>query len=148
MIEQLIIVRHGETEESATGVAQGWLHGTLSELGIGAVAIYTLRQPRIYEVAASVIIDANPPRFLDSQVQEVVETGTGSYWYNKEYYETQYKVIVSRAVSQHVVDKLGLAHDASFLGVDRVKDPEKRRLAMEAADAAALVDCQSGSIEV
>jgi broad specificity phosphatase PhoE len=33
MIEQLILVRHGETEENAAGIAQGWHHGTLSDLG-------------------------------------------------------------------------------------------------------------------
>lgn len=33
MIEQLILVRHGETEENLAGIAQGWHHGTLSELG-------------------------------------------------------------------------------------------------------------------
>ena len=33
MIEQLILVRHGETEENLAGIAQGWLHGTLSDLG-------------------------------------------------------------------------------------------------------------------
>jgi capsular exopolysaccharide synthesis family protein len=109
---------------------------------IGAVSLYTLRQPKVYEVAASVIIDANPPRFLDSQVQEVVETGAGTYWYNKEYYETQYKVIVSRAVSERVVEKLGLAHDASFLGLDEIRDPEKRRKAIEAADAPAMLQAK------
>ncbi|MDQ6801427.1 MAG: histidine phosphatase family protein [Acidobacteriota bacterium] len=33
MIEQLILVRHGETEENAAGIVQGWHHGTLSDLG-------------------------------------------------------------------------------------------------------------------
>jgi broad specificity phosphatase PhoE len=33
VIEQLILVRHGETEENAAGIAQGWNHGTLSDLG-------------------------------------------------------------------------------------------------------------------
>jgi glucosyl-3-phosphoglycerate phosphatase len=33
MIEQLILVRHGETEENAAGIVQGWNHGTLSDLG-------------------------------------------------------------------------------------------------------------------
>jgi broad specificity phosphatase PhoE len=33
VIEQLILVRHGETEENVAGIAQGWHHGTLSDLG-------------------------------------------------------------------------------------------------------------------
>ena len=33
VIEQLILVRHGETEENLAGIAQGWHPGTLSALG-------------------------------------------------------------------------------------------------------------------
>jgi len=33
VIEQLILVRHGETEENVAGIAQGWNHGKLSDLG-------------------------------------------------------------------------------------------------------------------
>src|SRR5262249_32568707 len=98
-----------------------WLIAAFTAVVVGAVSIYTLRQPRIYETSASLIIDVAPPRFLDNQqVQEVVETGAGNYWYNKEYYETQYKVIVSRAVSERVVEKLSLDQDAAFLGLDKV----------------------------
>jgi capsular exopolysaccharide synthesis family protein len=104
---------------------------------VGLAAIYTLRQPKIYEASTSLIIDSTPPRFLDSQVQEVVDTGTGSYWYNKEYYETQYKVMTSRAVSQRVVDKLGLATDLSFLGLDKIRDPNERKKALANVDAPA-----------
>jgi broad specificity phosphatase PhoE len=38
VIDQLILVRHGETVENATGIAQGWKDGTLSELGQRQVA--------------------------------------------------------------------------------------------------------------
>src|SRR5262249_12424427 len=94
---------------------------------------YTLRPPKNYEAAASLIIDATPPRFLDShQGPGGGESGSGSYWDNKEYYETQYKVIQSRAVSERVVEKLGLAHDVAFLGREK----------METADAPALLQAK------
>ena len=35
---ELILVRHGETVENVTGIAQGWKDGTLSELGTQQVA--------------------------------------------------------------------------------------------------------------
>ncbi len=107
---------------------------------LASVALYTLRQPRIYKATASLIIDLNAPRFLEnSQVQEVVETGTGSYWFSKEYFETQYKVLVSRAVSQRVVDKLGLQNDLAFLALDRVQDKTLQERLLQSADAVALL---------
>jgi capsular exopolysaccharide synthesis family protein len=93
-------------------------------VGTFAVAVLvtllvTLRQTKIYAATATIIIDLNPPRVLNKeQVQDVVESGTGGYWYSKEYYETQYKVITSQAVAQRVVDKLELSRDLRFLGID------------------------------
>jgi succinoglycan biosynthesis transport protein ExoP len=115
-----------------------WLVGAVTLLVLAAVSIYTLRQPKIYEASTSLIIDASPPRFLDNtQMPEVVESGTGNYWFNKEYYETQYKVIASRAVSERVVEKLGLEHDLAFLGLDKVRDAEQQKKAVANADATA-----------
>ncbi len=89
-----------------------------------AFGAYLLRSPKIYQATSSIIIDNSAPRYLDNnQVQEVVDSGTGMYWYNKEHYETQYKVIVSRAVSKRVVAKLGLDNDVAFLGLTKIKDP-------------------------
>ena len=51
-------------------------------------------------------------------VQEVVESGSGGYWYSKEFYETQYKVLTSRTVAQRVVDRLQLGQNLKFLGLD------------------------------
>jgi len=102
--------------------------------------MYTLRQPKIYQATASLIIDSSAPRYLDNnQVQEVVESGTGTYWYNKEHYETQYKVIVSRAVSKRVVEKLGLDSDLAFLGLMNTKDPAAQKQELARADAIAVL---------
>jgi len=43
----------------------------------GAVALHTLRQPRIYGASTSIVIDAAPPRILDAQVGDVSEPGAG-----------------------------------------------------------------------
>lgn len=80
--------------------------------------VVTLRQTKIYDATCTIIIDLNAPRILDKdQVQDVVDTGTGGYWYSREYYETQYKVISSRAVAQRVADHLALGKNAAFLGL-------------------------------
>lgn len=104
----------------------------------GALAV-SARATRIYDAACSLIIDVNPPRVLDKeQVQEVAESGT-AYWYTKEFYETQYKVINSRGVAERVVQQLDLAQNAKFLGVDKIRDVAEREKAMKKADPAAAL---------
>jgi polysaccharide biosynthesis transport protein len=86
--------------------------------------IVTLRQTRIYDATCTIIIDLSAPKVLDKDsVQEVVESGSGGYWYSKEFYETQYKVLTSRTVAQRVVDKLQLGQNLKFLDLDGIQDP-------------------------
>jgi broad specificity phosphatase PhoE len=47
VIEQLILVRHGETVENAAGIAQGWKDGVLSDLGRQQVARLAERIARL-----------------------------------------------------------------------------------------------------
>jgi capsular exopolysaccharide synthesis family protein len=83
-------------------------------------AIYTLRATKIYDATCTIIIDLTAPRVLEQdQMKDVVDSGTPGYWYSREYYETQYKVLTSRAVAQRVSDKLQLGANARFL---RVRD--------------------------
>jgi succinoglycan biosynthesis transport protein ExoP len=111
-----------------------WLILLVFGLVVGGTTLYTTRQPRVYSAQISLIIDAKEPRFLDNQIQDV-NSDTGSYyWANKEYLETQYKIIQSRAVSQRVVEKLGLAGDAEFLGVTRISDVKQRQEVMARMD--------------
>jgi capsular exopolysaccharide synthesis family protein len=101
--------------------------------------LFTLRQTKVYAATATLVIDLNAPRVLDKEsVQDVVDTGTGGYWYSKEYYETQYKVITSRAVAQRVVEKLGLKANDRFLGIDGL-DEAKREEARQKLDPADLL---------
>src|SRR5262245_37827957 len=48
--------------------------------------------------------------------KDVVELGTGSYWANKEFYETQYRIIQSTPVAQRTAEKLGLQYDPDYGG--------------------------------
>ena len=113
-----------------------WIVLAIAAVITVAVGLYTLRQPKVYSATTSVIIDVTAPRFLDSQVQEVVDNGGSSnYWFNKEYYETQHSVITSRSVASRVVDKLGLQTDASFLGVERMPAGPARDDVMRSFDA-------------
>lgn len=112
--------------------------GTLAAVLVG-VGIYTARQPKVYSASTNVIIDVTAPRVLDNQVPEVMDNNSSSYWYNREYYETQHRVITSRSVSNRVAEKLGLQSDLAFLGLTSVADPQKRADAMKAIDAVGLL---------
>jgi len=106
---------------------------------IAAVMLVTLRQQKIYAATATLIIDLAAPKVLDNnQVGEVVDSGSGSYWFSREYYETQYKVIASRAVASRVVAKLHLATDLRFLQLDKIEDPVAREKKRQSIDPIAI----------
>jgi capsular exopolysaccharide synthesis family protein len=75
--------------------------------------VYTYRQPRIYEATCQVIIEPMAPQILPGS-KDVVELGTGTYWANKEFYETQYRIITSSSVGQRTAEKLGLQYDPDY----------------------------------
>jgi capsular exopolysaccharide synthesis family protein len=105
-----------------------------------ATAVVTLRQTRMYEATCTIVIDLAAPKILDAQqVQEVVDSGTPGLFYTREYYETQYKVITSRAVAQRAAERLQLAHNDRFLGIAGVADPAERERLRASADAATIV---------
>jgi capsular exopolysaccharide synthesis family protein len=81
-----------------------------------AVALYTFGQTKTYEATATILLDPNPPRPLGKNVDSVVQLGTTGYSFdNREYFETQYRLIQSMHVALAVVQDLGLDHDPAFL---------------------------------
>jgi succinoglycan biosynthesis transport protein ExoP len=115
-----------------------WIVLLVFVVAVSVTAVMTLRQQKIYSATTSLIIDSNAPQVLGEGVREVMDMGTGSYWYSKEFYETQYKVLKSRATAQRVVDMLGLNRDPKFLGIEAMP-PDLQQKAMERADAAAIL---------
>ena len=79
----------------------------------GAVFVWTFKQPKIYSSTCSIIIDPVAPKVLNG-ITDVVEMGTGSYWANREFYETQFKIITSKAAAERVIDRLGLVNDPDY----------------------------------
>lgn len=93
---------------------------------LGGVSAWTYRQPKIYRTSTSVVIDPMAPQVL-SGVKDVVELGTGSYWANREFYETQYRIIKSVEVAERVIEILGLENDLDYPFAGAGKDPKKNR---------------------
>ncbi len=84
-------------------------------LAAGLAFIWTYRQPKVYEAGTMLVIDSMAPQVLQG-VKDVVELGTGTFWGNKEFFETQYRIIQSTAVMKGVVERLGLQNDPAFKG--------------------------------
>jgi capsular exopolysaccharide synthesis family protein len=95
-------------------IRKRWPFVVLSMIIATVVAfVYTYRQAKVYEANCQIIIDPMPPQVLPGS-KDVVEMGTGSFWGNKEFYETQYKIIQSTNVGQRTAEKLGLQYDPDY----------------------------------
>jgi capsular exopolysaccharide synthesis family protein len=98
-------------------IRKRWPFVVLSMIVATVVAfVYTYRQPKIYEATCQVIIEPMAPQVLPGS-KDVVELGTGSFWSNREFYETQYRIIQSTSVGQRTAEKLGLQYDPDYAGV-------------------------------
>jgi polysaccharide biosynthesis transport protein len=97
-------------------IRKRWPFVALSVIVATVIAfVYTYRQPKVYEATCQVIIEPMAPQVLPG-AKDVVELGTGSFWANKEFYETQYRIIQSTAVGQRTAEKLGLQFDPDYGG--------------------------------
>lgn len=121
-------------------VRRRWLVIPFFLVTVLVVTLVTLRQPKIYAAVCTLVVDASAPRFLDqTQVQEVVDSAPASFAYSREHLETQVRIITSRAVAQRTADRLGLAADDHFLGLDEVPEASRTPELRQAADPAGLV---------
>ncbi len=121
---------------------QLWKHRWIVLSGVALAlcldALWVLRQPKIYAATAVLQFEPNPPRPLGRQVEDLDTSGVGSYWNIREYYETQYRVVKSRAVAEGVVRRLGLQHDPDFMGVPAARRASFRSVSVSTA-AMALI---------
>ena len=124
-------------------VRRRWVIASVFAAAVVLTLLFTLRQTKIYAATATLIIDASAPRVLNKEdVQEVVDSGTGGTWGSRDYYETQFKVLTSRAVAQRVVEKFQLNRDPRFFGLDGVSDRSKVEHLLANADATPLVQAR------
>lgn len=120
-------------------VRKHWTTALATALVIAlGVTFYTLGQTRIYQATATIQIDPNPPRPLGKNVDMVVDMGAGTYWNNREYFETQFKILQSMRVTVPVVEQLGLHQDPSF-GANKPSGSTANRVELTAEDAAAIL---------
>lgn len=102
-----------------------WVFVLFFVVTVGGATTWVMRLPRIYRATTTLELSMTAAKF--TSLQDIGE-GTGSvYWQTKEFAETQFQIIRSRAVAKRVVEALGLQDDLGFLGLDKIKDPALAR---------------------
>lgn len=116
-------------------VRRRWLIlGTFLIAMLGTAA-YTLRLPKIYSATATLVIEMSAPKVLgNGAVQDVAES-SAPFWFSKEYYETQFTVMKSRAVADRVARKIKTGLDDKLLRLDSVPSEEARAAGLKALHA-------------
>jgi succinoglycan biosynthesis transport protein ExoP len=82
-----------------------WVVIACVAVGVTGAVLYTMRLPKIYQATATIVVNPQAPRVFGNQVDEVFELGTGSYWSNQEYYNTQLDIITSFPLARETVQK-------------------------------------------
>ena len=102
-------------------------------LGLAAALVAAALLPRKWEARASVVLHMSGPQILD-KVKGVTEDAEGRILAYREYYQTQRRIMGSRTIASRALEKLGLAMDPEFLGIDDIDDPDERARAMAEID--------------
>ena len=122
-----------------------WLIAAVVAVGVTAMLLYTMRQEKVYQATASVVIDPQPPQVFGSSVQEVITLGTGSYWSNQEYYNTQVAILDNFDLAKLTVVRNNLEDNRKLLPrpEDDTSSKEERIDQASAALDAALSAAQT-----
>jgi uncharacterized protein involved in exopolysaccharide biosynthesis len=85
-------------------------------LTVVSAVLYTSQAERVYQAAATVLIEPEPPRIVNvPEVSREVGTDSG------DYYSTQYRLLQSRPVVEAVIEKLDLRKRMPHL--ENARDP-------------------------
>jgi capsular exopolysaccharide synthesis family protein len=81
-------------------------------IGIVALcAIYSFTATPYYKATVQLLIERQAPRLLAQ------EPGAAEYAVNEEFYQTQYKLLESRALAKNVIDKLQLKNNPVYAAI-------------------------------
>lgn len=113
-----------------------WVIAAVVAVGLTATVLYTMRQPKIYQARAAVVIDPHAPNMYGSKMQEVIQLGAGNYWSNQEYYNTQVDILASYKLAKMTVERNQLHLDPRL--VPHVENDTRTKDELIEAAAAAL----------
>lgn len=116
-----------------------WVISSTFFVVVISTTVFTLRMTPVYRATVSIIIEKAPPKVIS--IEEVYQPGGAE----KDYYQTQYKLLGSRMLAKMVSDELKLARDPEFskdpvsrvlskLNVEPVKESRMVNLSFESQD--------------
>jgi len=103
-----------------------WIILAVMALGITAGVIYTMRQVKIYQATASVVVNPMAPQVFGHEVQEVVQLGAGSFWGNAEYYNTQIQILMGYDLAEETVRRHALQNNVALVPPHVAKDLDEK----------------------
>jgi len=80
------------------------------------VYLRTTKQSKLYMATASIIIEAATPQIID-EIKSPNNQISGYYSSSREFYQTEYIIIHTRAIAKKVIDKLGLWKNPEYLNI-------------------------------
>ena len=83
----------------------------------GISLVYSKTLPRIYQAQAMLELDPSVMRPLGDKSEAMMQLGAGDFFDNREYYETQYKILTSTKVMEAVARDTALQTDFDFFGL-------------------------------
>jgi capsular exopolysaccharide synthesis family protein len=119
-------------------------------LSVGIAVTYNRTAEVAYQATALVEFDPNPIRPLGEKGANL-SPNYSSYWDHREFFETQYKLLVSDEIMRRVIQTLGLMSDPDFLpkkpakegtrpfGVDDLAAVLRKRVTVEPVKNSRLV---------
>lgn len=92
-----------------------WIILATIAVAVTLTVVYTMRQTPIYQATASVVVHPQAPQVFGSQVQEIVQLGSGNQWSNHEYHNTQIDILASYDFAEETVRRHDLHRDPRLL---------------------------------
>ncbi len=117
-------------------VRKWWLILLCVAVTTSVIGAWTIRQPKLYRSAASLIIDVRAATVLTG-VTDVYDVG-GRGWAPSAFFETEFQVMKSRRVARAAAERVGIHLDEKRNGLGVIADPAERARRSAAIDPADL----------
>jgi polysaccharide biosynthesis transport protein len=115
-----------------------WLVVIVAALCTIGFGVRTARMPKQFRAEASLVIDASTPRVLTG-VEEISPAGNGG-WLSESFLETEFEIMRSRSVARAAGERMGLARNPQFTGLDAITDAAERARKEAEIDVADFVE--------
>ncbi len=105
MVEEVTAVRHrvfSVHDYLRILVKRRWTVLAVFLTALALAALQTFTATPVYQATVQILIERQPPRVLETQTQPYEVYG------NEEFYQTQYKLLESRALARKAADKINL----------------------------------------